>query len=66
MKTSIKILLLALAVSGTFFSCSSDEDFADYVAAANRMLEEKGAAPLNLGPILNRKLKANKQPEERK
>lgn len=34
----------------------SPEDFKDYVDAANKMLEDKGIAPLRLSPIMKRKL----------
>ena len=34
----------------------SEQDVEDYVAAANKMLEAKGIAPLNIGPISRRKL----------
>ena len=35
----------------------TDEDVEDYVQAANKMLEEKGIAPLNVGPITRQKLR---------
>ena len=34
----------------------SDQDVEDYVTAANKLLEAKGIAPLNIGPISRRKL----------
>ncbi len=43
----------------------TDQDVEDYVQAANKMLEDKGIAPLDLGPISRRKLRM-KLLEERK
>jgi hypothetical protein len=34
----------------------SDQDIEDYVTSANKLLEAKGNAPLNIGPISRRKL----------
>lgn len=34
----------------------SDQDVEDYVTSANKLLEAKGIAPLNIGPISRRKL----------
>ncbi len=35
----------------------TDQDVADYISAANQMLEQKGIAPLELGPLSRQKLK---------
>ena len=39
----------------------SDQDVEDYVTAANKLLEAKGIAPLNIGPISRRKLMMMRQ-----
>ena len=35
----------------------TDEDVEDFVQAANKKLEEKGIAPLNVGPITRQKIR---------
>lgn len=37
-------------------SSHTDQDIDDFVKAANKLLEEKGIAPLNVGPITRRRL----------
>lgn len=39
----------------------TDKDIDDLIGAANKMLESKGIAPMNLGPIAKTRLKIKKQ-----
>lgn len=43
---------------------SSKEDVEDYITAANRLLEEKGIAPISAGPIIRRKLMLDGEEEK--